>query len=374
MYPKEQYAAFENIRFKPECLKNLLGVNIHNGQAVAVMNEENVDPNENFLKCREQNHDVVYTREELSQNIFYILKNWKCHRNDQTKEYVSLGRKPTEYPFEVYIKNVIDSINELEKEKENNPNNLADEDNWNINLQREIKRKQEEVHSLLLDIFELISLLHCHRICMTTISLDNIIVCASGYNLKLKIIDLDVKTIADNATESYTKDIKNLGKLFLSIVVLNDMTTLGEILKAINNKTTYDGTFEYIFGKISNINWIEPFRKKLLADLVLYLLKIDDCDCSTILNFILHPFFWDERNIEDFLRIINCRIDLQDKEKDEEVTKFRIEELNTAINYNDWNKTIGTFLSEYIQQPTDKTTKILKCNDLIKFIRNKVIS
>lgn len=368
-YLQEQYTAFENIKFNPDCLKSLLGVN---GRAAAAeMNVENVDPNENYLNCREQNQDIVYKREEVNQNIFCILKNWKCHGNNQEEKFVSLGQKSSECSFQEYIMQVSTSINDLEKQKVANPNNLDELEGKNFKLQKQIKEKQEEVYTLLLDIFDTLCLLHLHRISLSSISLENLRILKFENHIKVKIVNLNAETIDKDAKKKFTNDINNLGKLYLAMITLNEK--LERTLNNAERQNSYDSLFGYLQRQLSYLNWIEPYRKKLFADLILYLIKIEDCDNTTILKFKKHPFFWDESDIEDFLRIINCRLDLQDKEKIKQVTRTRIEKLNEEFKeYNDWEKKIGPFLSGYTQQPSDTSSKIFKCNDLIKFIRNKV--
>jgi len=373
-YSQEQYTVFENIRFNPNCLNSLLGLNINNNNQLA--NEENVDPNEILIqshkKCEEENKDIVYTRKIQNQNNFYILKNWKCHRNLQTEKYVTLGRKPCEYSFEEYISKVSASISAVENQKIDNPEKSVGIDMKNIKLQQQIKKKQEEVHSLLLDIFESVSLLHAHKIISKDILLDNIRICEFDNHHKAKIVNLSAETVDENAKVSFTNDLNNLGKLYLSMVTYNKR--FDSILNEAKEQETYEKMFKFIDGKISNLNWIEPYRKKLLSDLIIYLIEIDGCSSSTILDFKMHPFVWDGNNIEDFLRIINCRIDLNDKEKDAKVIKKRIEKLNLEMNnYDNWEEEIESFLASYLQKPCDKISSTYKCNDLVKFVRNKVI-
>lgn len=240
-----------------------------------------------------------------------------------------------------------------------------------IRRQKEVREKQEEVLSLLQDIVELVNILHSRKIFLRNIDLNNILVCKEDTNFKAKIVNLSqAESIVEDAESNYKIDLINIGKLFLSFITYND--DYESIFGEINRHREYNLKLNSLHEIIQTINWIEPYRKKLLAHLIIYLLEIDECNETTIFDFKSHPFFWDNNNIEEFIRIVSCRIDYHDKLKVKTVMKKRISEINIKIQqYNNWTEEIDSLLKTYIQQDTFKKNEYM-CNELIKFIRNKV--
>ena len=182
---------------------------------------------------------------------------------------------------------------------------------------------------------------------------------------KPKFVNLTKAKISSD-DKGFTADLNRIGQLLLSL--FNDNK---DFYKELDNKETYETKLEFINEKLNHIKCIEPYKLKLFGHLIFCLIELRTGDCTTVQYFKNHPFFWDEKGIEDFLRIINSRVDLYEKEKKKDKKiKDRINQLNEKVKYVNWKNKIDDIVQVFVPKPTIGDEH--QCNDLLKFIRNKV--
>jgi len=289
--------------------------------------------------------DVNKTTNLWNQKISYVLKIWTIHEDKENVEgnknqddCMYIGYETYNCTFRDYLRNA-DSITD------------------------------ENFTSLLCDILELVRLVHLRSHVFMNFTLDNIIICSEDNRIKAKIIGLkEVCHVKMDDEKSFSNDINNLGNLIFS-TICSDQDFNTE-LQNVKSFESYTDKYNCISNQMNNINWIKPHKKKFFVHFIIYLMVSKKCNHHTIAQFKRHPFFWEETDIEDFIRIINGRLDIIEADKSKEINKDRINKLCSKVVYTDFLEKLDLNVRKDMKIPLMKSG--YNCSDLIRFIRNKV--
>lgn len=216
---------------------------------------------------------------------------------------------------------------------------------------------------ILKDIINALEVIHSKKIVLKNVSLSNMAYCLDNNMPRIKFFNLtEAQMISTGFEDASSVDIQSFGKMFLSVALQGKNED--EILKQLDLEKDFDKKIKIIYDQIKNVKFIESYKIKSFARLIVSILNGTTISISQCKE---HFFFWEEPEVEKMIKIVNNCVDKNGKVKDEELIKM----LNIKLDFNNKDKKWKSKLSHEVQGLVQKGFTETGC-ELIRFFRNKV--